>query len=75
MEEMEEIEGNQGSWKTFKELDNISHAIEELFLDIAKGRFQLEEATLDTGTYRTVLKVSVLPTDKLRKKIGHELRH
>ena len=75
MEGKEGMEGNQGSCKTFKELDNISHAMGQLLLDIAQGRFQLEEASLDTGTYRTVLKVSVLPTDKLRKEIGHELRH
>ena len=72
---MEERKGNEGSWKTMKELDNISNAIGELFVNIAKGRFQLEEATLDTGTHRTVLKVSVLPTDKLRSDIAHILRN
>ncbi|PHQ84136.1 MAG: hypothetical protein COB65_06350 [Thalassobium sp.] len=70
---MEEMEGNQ--LKRLKELVNISDAIGDLFLDIAKGRLQLEEATIDTGTFRTVLRVSVVPTDKLREDLAHKLKN
>ena len=49
-------------------LDVITKTFESLIVDIAEGKVTLEEAFVDTGLYRTVLKLSVRPVSRLETK-------
>ena len=51
-----------------KDLSVITKTFESLMVDIAEGRVLLEEATIDEGTFRTVLRISVVPTGILKQR-------
>jgi len=56
--------------KQMEELANISEEVQRILSGVVVGAYTLEDATLDTGENRIVFRLSVIPTDKLKKTLG-----
>lgn len=48
-------------------MSDISKAVQSLLVDTSEGKYILEEATVDEGKNRTVIRISVIPTSALKK--------
>tara|TARA_R110002020_G_scaffold51677_1_gene146131 strand:+ start:973 stop:1209 length:237 start_codon:yes stop_codon:yes gene_type:complete len=61
--------GNQLARNTCRNLIDLSvitDAFESLLVDIAEGKYLLEEATLDEGSIRTTFRISVLADEAVK---------
>lgn len=56
-------------------MSDISKAVQSILVDTSEGKYILEEATVDEGEFRTVIRISVVPTSALKEDYLKAQKH